>query len=462
MKKILKERWQIFEEDAKTLGFDYFPIQWEVVPEEVLLEVMTYGLPTRARHWQYGQSYEYQKASGEMGYSKVYELILNNNPCYAFLLDTNSDIANSLVLAHCIGHSHMFKKNYLFQPTDRQMVYHAAERAKRVDDYIATYGIEEVEKIMDVGFALEKHIDWNKGLFRQKYDKKKVLYRKRSIGEFDDLLVQDDISHIIKDIRNESFPPAPEKDLLWFLINYARIEPWQKDILEIIREESFYFYPQYLTKIMHEGCASYVHAELMYRLSDKHLSAAEYIDFAKLHEKVVQPGSSKLQINPYFLGFTILNNIKQKWDRLFQMKDSSIDGLTKLINVCENEDDISFLRNYLTQDICDELDMFTYKMIKQKSGEYIEVRSTKAEDIVETMTSEMYNYRAPVISIIKASDSGLELLHETTEIGTLDVKHLKKVMSYLHTVWGGVIDVETVDEEGEKIHYTYDEFGFSH
>jgi stage V sporulation protein R len=462
MKKILRERLQIFEEDAKSLGFDYFPIQWEVVSEEVLLEVMTYGLPTRARHWQYGQSYEYQKASGEMGYSKVYELILNNNPCYAFLLDTNSDIANSLVLAHCLGHSHMFKQNYLFESTDRQMVYHAAERAKRVDEYIAKYGLEEVEKIMDVGFALEKHIDWNKGIFRDKYEKKRIVYRRRKYDEFEDLLSKNNAPLVSKDIENESFPPHPEKDLLWFLINYAKIEPWQKDILEIIREESFYFYPQNLTKIMHEGCASYVHAELMYRLSEKHLTGAEYLEFAKLHERVVQPGSSKLQINPYFLGFTILNDIKEKWDRLFSMGDSSINGLSKLLDVCKNEDDISFLRNYLSQDICNKLEMFTYKTIRQRNGEYIEVKSTKAEDIAETMASEMYNYRAPVISIIKASDSGLELLHESTDIGTLDVKHLKKVMSYLHTIWGGVIDIESLDENGEKIHYTYDEMGFSH
>ncbi len=120
MNELLEKRTAWFEEKAREMGLDFFPINWEVVPEEVLLEVMSYGLPTRARHWSYGQSYTYQKIQGEMGMSKVYELVLNNNPSYAFLLDTNSDIANTMVIAHVIGHVHFFKNNYLFKLTDRK------------------------------------------------------------------------------------------------------------------------------------------------------------------------------------------------------------------------------------------------------------------------------------------------------------------------------------------------------
>lgn len=462
MNELLEKRTAWFEEKAREMGLDFFPINWEVVPEEVLLEVMSYGLPTRARHWSYGQSYTYQKIQGEMGMSKVYELVLNNNPSYAFLLDTNSDIANTMVIAHVIGHVHFFKNNYLFKLTDRKMVYHAAERAQRVEDYISQYGIEKVEHIMDIAFAMDKNIDWYKGVHRKQYGKRKKILKKIKSGEFDDLYgIQ--APGYKEEVLNDKFPPEKEFDLLWFLSNHADLEPWQKDIFEIVREESFYFYPQYCTKIMNEGLASYVHAELMYLLGDDMLTPGEYLEFVKIHEKVVQPGGSKLNINPYFLGFTIFNDIKKRWDKLHQDGKSEINGFQKMMQVVEEEDDISFLRSYLTQEIVDELKMFTYKTIYDRNkDQYIEIQSTEAKDVVESLTSKIYNYQSPLIYIDVASSNGLELVHDSIEIGTLDPKHVEKVMGYLQEIWGGVINLQTIDDKGETIHYTYDEEGFSH
>jgi stage V sporulation protein R len=609
MNKILQDRLDWFEKEVKNMGLDCFPISWEIVPEDVLLEIMTYSLPTRSRHWHYGQSYEYQKASNEMGLSKVYELILNSDPSYAFLLDTNSDIANTLVLAHCLhpdttivtkqgikkicnvseqdyvlthtgsfkkvkwcketkkttdfmeiklnnftdsilctpehkfyvntkvgpswveaknikvtdkfinpkswssfeyhnsyilsgfeyirniqsneqiavwdmeveddhsfmlesgiiahncfGHSLVFKQNYLFKDSDRKMVYHAAERAQRVDEYIEKYGIERVEYIMDVGFALEKHIDWNKGQYREKYGETKKVLKKRKVVEFDDMLGKSKEPMYKTFIENRAFPPNPEKDILWFLINYStKLEEWEKDILEIIRAESFYFYPQYYTKIIHEGAASWMHAELMCLIPKDLLPEEDYLEFVKIHEKVVQPGSSKLNINPYFLGFTIFNDIIKRWDYKYANNESDINGFQKFVHVIKNEDDISFIRNYLTQDIVDKLKLFAYVVKYDKSREeYIEVESTRVDDVVEHLISEMYDYRAPVIEIVHASESGLELEHKSTNHGTLDLKHTQKVLQYLHDVWGGVIDIKTIDDKGAITHLTYDEMGFSH
>jgi len=462
MKKILEERAAWFEEKAREMGLDFFPINWEVVPEEVLLEVMSYGLPTRARHWSYGQSYEYQKIQGEMGSSKVYELVLNSDPGYAFLLDSNSDIANTMVIAHVIGHVHFFKNNHLFKKTDRKMVYHAAERAERVEGYITEYGLEKVERIMDIAFSMDKNINWHKGSNRKPYPKKKRVLVKKEVKEFDHLYGKDN-SGYAEVVVNKSFPPQKEYDLLWFLSNYADLESWQKDILEIIREEAYYFYPQYCTKIINEGFASYMHAELMYLLNDDMLNSSEYIDFVKIHQSVVQPGSSKLNINPYFLGFTILNDIKKRWDIKYEAGESEITGFQKILKVCEDEDDISFLREYLTQEIVDELKMFTYKSFYDRNKEqYIKVESTKAIDVVESQISKIYNYMAPLIYVEKANSTNLELVHESTNIGTLDPKHLEKVCEYIQELWGGVVDMKTVDDAGETMHYTYDEEGFSH
>jgi stage V sporulation protein R len=461
MKDVLRKRSKWFEDKAREMGLDFFPINYEIVPEEVMLEIMSYGLPTRARHWSYGQSYQYQKLHGEMGMSKVYELVLNNDPSYAFLLDSNTDIANTMVIAHVIGHVHFFKNNHLFKKTDRGMVYHAAERAARIEEYIAKYGLERVENIMNIGFAIERNIDWHKGVFRDAYPDRKRVLVKRQIGEFDDLL-GDDSPDYKEVLENENFPPIPERDILWFLINYANLEVWERDVLQIIREESFYFYPQFMTKIMNEGFASYIHAELMYLISDDILSPAEYIEFLKIHEKVVQPGRDFLNINPYFLGFTIFNDIKRKWDKLYEDGESEITGFQKILDVVEHEDDVSFLRNYLSEEVVEDLKMFAFRTYQdRKRDEYIEITSKEAEGITESIASDLYNYKAPLILVTGASQAGLELEHSSTEIGTLDIKHLDKVMGYLREIWGGVIDLKTCDENGRIIHFTYDELGFS-
>tara|TARA_A100001011_G_scaffold400058_1_gene512026 strand:+ start:970 stop:2361 length:1392 start_codon:yes stop_codon:yes gene_type:complete len=458
----LRDRIIKLEDMSKELGLDFFPIKFEVASQAVMLEVMSYGLPTRARHWSYGQSYQYQKISGEMGWSKVYELILNNDPSYAFLLETNSDIANTMVIAHCFGHSHFFKNNYLFKQTDRKMVYHAASRAQRIENYIEKYGIEEVEHVMDIGFALDKHIDWHKGVYRKRYSEVALepSREKKSGDEFEDLLGRPNKDLGNYEAENQNFPPNKETDLLWFITNYSNLPNWKRDILEIIRQESYYFYPQYFTKIMNEGFASYCHAELMYLFDD--IDPEDHLEFCKIHERVVQPGSNKLKINPYFLGFSIFNDIKKKWDKKHEDGESEINGLQKMYEIVEEEDDVSFLRNYLSQDVADELKLFAYvKKYSKTSGEYIQVESRDLDDIVEYLTKDLFNYRAPLIAITKASESGIELQHLSKEVGTLEKEHVSKVMEYLFEIWRCPVNLETVDDSGDALHYTFDELGFS-
>ena len=460
MNKVLTERIKVLEKMAEEIGLDPYPINYEVVSQETMLEVISYGLPTRARHWSYGQSYDYQKMQGEMGFSKVYEVVLNNDPSYAFLLDTNSDIANTMVAAHVIGHVHFFKNNYLFKQTDNKMVYHAAERAQRIEEYIQKYGIDAVERIMDIGFALDKHIDWHKGINRKKYPRKRKFFKDVSKDEFSDLLDKKSLSKKMV-VPENRFPPDPEKDILWFLINYSKnLESWQVDVLEIIREESYYFYPQYMTKIMNEGFASFIHAMLMSDLEC--ITHGEHLDFCGLHEKVVQPGRNTLNINPYFLGFKIFTDIKERWDALHHKGESDMTGLEKVYSVVETEDDISFIRNYLTEELTKELKLFSYKDIQTPTGDRgIHVIGTELDKVKESLVKDLYNYRAPLIAITGIEDGFLQLNHISKEIGTLDVKHVEKVMEYVYEAWRSPINLTTIDDPGDIIHYTYDELGFS-
>ena len=467
MDRILEERIEWLEQKVKSMNIDFFPMAYEFVPEEMLLEIMSCGLPTRFKAWQFGQSYEYQRVNGKMGGSKVYELVLNSGsfkedgtgtPCYSFFLDSNTLTQNTFIVAHVIGHSAFFKNNYLFKKTNRDMVYIAAERAQRIDEYIEMYGMDRVEHVIDIALSLEKHIDWHKGEYREAYKKTKSFKKDRIRRDFDDMKegLEDKIE------IEASFPPSPEYDILWFFSQFADLEPWQKDIFEIVRSESFYFYPQMKTKIMNEGYASWVHAELMYLMPEDLLPATEYIDFVNVHEKVVQPGRDFQNLNPYFLGFSILSDIRKRYDKMFENGESDIDGIEKIHQVISDEDDISFLRNYLTIDIAKDLKMFSYQMKEMRNGDSeMTVTSKDLDDIIEGLISKIYNYRVPLISITKASPTGLELTHMSKEIGTLDVKHIEKVMGYIHEVWGGIINLETIDDEGDSLHYTYDEVGFS-
>ena len=460
MNNILEERIEILEKKAVDMGLDYYPINYEVVPQETMLEVISYGLPTRARHWSYGQSYDYQKMQGEMGFSKVYEVVLNNDPSYAFLLDTNSNIANTMVAAHVIGHVHFFKNNYLFKQTDNKMVYHAAERAQRIEGYIQRYGIDAVERVMDIGFALDKHIDWHRGVSRARYKGGKKYFKEVKKGEFSDLFRRDEFSK--KEVKpKNTFPPSPEFDILWFLINYSRnLAPWQADVLEIIRQESYYFYPQYMTKIMNEGFASFIHAEMMFDTDC--ITHAEHLDFCRIHEKVVQPGGNKLNINPYFLGFSILNSIRDIWDEKHKLGESEINGFQKILEVVNEEDDISFIRNYLTEDLAKDLKLFSYENIRTNSGDgAIHILGTDLDRVKETIVKDLYNYRSPLICVTAVEDGILQLEHKSKAIGTLDLKHVEITMEYLYEAWGSPLNLETVDSKGATIHYTFDELGFS-
>lgn len=437
-------------------GLDPFPVVFETVERSTMTNVVSYGLPTRARHWSYGRSYDYQKTYGEMGYSKIYEVILNNNPSYAFMLDTNTEVQNLFITAHCLGHSDFFKNNCTFQNSDRNMIYHAAEHAGRIEQYIETYGFEKVEHIMDIGFALDEHIDWHKGLNRKPYGGKRIITRHRKSGEFDDMFCSR--PYISKSIENGNFPPHPERDLLWFLSNYAPLEEWERDVLDIIREESYYFYPQKMTKIMNEGWASYWHAELMYQYD---LNPEEYLDFVRTHEKVVQPGGNPFRINPYYLGFKIFKDIEKRWDKEYGPGE----GRKKIFEVRAEEDDISFLRNYLTTELVDELNLFTYGYAQDYSADYqgerlIEIKERLRDEVVESLVRPLYNGGAPKIVITGLGQEGALLLnHDSEELGTLDHNFAKRAIEYIWDLWAAPIELQTKDDDGNNIAICFDEVG---
>src|ERR671923_2112689 len=187
-------RFEELQDIARQLGLDFFDVIFEVVPQDIMSEVAAYGLPTRARHWSYGKVYNRQRVHGQMGLSKIYEIVLNNDPAYAFLLETNPEIANLLVVAHVYAHVDFFKHNLYFAATNRNMVNVAVEHALRIDEYIERYGLERVERGMDIAFALDRHIDVHKGLVRKPYARREVVEREVKLQEYADLFGEQSFS----------------------------------------------------------------------------------------------------------------------------------------------------------------------------------------------------------------------------------------------------------------------------
>jgi len=483
MKDSFIRRIEAIEELARKEGLDFFPVVFEEVPRDIIWDIASYGLPTRMSHWSFGKSFLHQKTYGEMGYGKIYELILNNNPSYAFLDDTNPDVVNLLVAAHCIGHSSFFKKNACFSKTNRNMVNQAEMNAKVIEDYKNKYGIEQVENWMDIAFALDRHIDWYLGEERSLYPEAEIRSREKHPLPYADLFGESDKPQVVEELINTEFPPHPEGDILWFLINYAKMLPWQKEVFSIIRSESFYFYPQALTKVMNEGWASFWHAELMLRYQD--LTPEEHLDFSKAHAGVVSAGSPG-SFNPYYVGFRIFTDIRERWDKYYEegQKDtafvrsseterrdehdkvvmSKLTGMQKIFQVMEDDDDVSFISNYLTLELIKDMKLFTYGYAGTTSvqeDDDIILKERDAEEIRKTMTQRLHNYGAPKIVISKVDNGELHLTHDKAENMPLDEQYTTETLRYIQEVWKNTVVLHSYDRFGKDLVYKRTNSGIS-
>ncbi len=255
------EKWiDIITEKAVGYGLDCYPTHFEVVPDHVIYELGSYSLPARFSHWTFGRDYHRQKTMFDYGMSKIYEIVFNTDPCQAFLMDSNSMLSHKFVVAHVLGHNDFFKNNNYFEHTDRRMVEKVRLHANRIRKYEEEHGAQAIEDFLDDVLSIEEHFDT--GLttsFRRKSPEQHEAERGKPTQnktEYDDLWsLGETPSGPIKPGARK-FPPEPDKDLLGFLRDYApELEKWQRDILNMIREEMIYFIPQMRTKTINEGWA---------------------------------------------------------------------------------------------------------------------------------------------------------------------------------------------------------------
>jgi len=461
--KLFQESLEQISNKAREFGLDFYDMRFEIIPSDIIYTFGAYGMPTRYSHWSFGKAFHRMKTQYDYNLSKIYELVINSNPCYAFLLDGNLLIQNKLVAAHVYAHCDFFKNNQWFRHTSRDMVESMSRNADRIREYEYRFGRERVESLLDSALAIQEHIDPRYNIGRkQVQQKEQYSCRKCGQGNNKKVTPYDDLWNIgvrkepEKDAANKKkrkFPVEPEKDLLRFIAVYGReLEEWERDILFIVREEMLYFWPQVETKIMNEGWATLWHSRIMREIN---LSEEETIEFAKMHAGVVQKSRSGL--NPYYIGLKIWEDIEKRWDEPSEEEKKKYgrlagQGREKIFEVRETENDISFIRNYLTKELVEELDLFLFQKVYTKW----QVVETEWEKVREGFVTMLTNGGFPYIMVEDGNykgDGELYLRH-SHDSRDLDLYYLEKTLPYVYRLWGRTVHMETV-VDNKKLLYSY-------
>ena len=451
LESAIPEIWAI----AERLGLEPFPVHFELVPASIMYEFGAYGLPGRFSHWTHGRAYQQIKTMYDYGLSKIYELVINANPSYAFLLENNSVLQNKVVAAHVLAHSDFFKNNAYFGHTSRDMVETAAVNAERIQHYAYLHGSAAVEECLDAVLSIQEHFDPNVRIRRPTpADYERQRHQRAPESAYDDLFYLGDEPRPAPAVTPKRFPPEPEKDLLRFLAEHAAdLEEWQRDVLHIVRSEQIYFLPQMQTKLMNEGWAAYWHARIIRELE---LSSDEYLQFAAMHSSVLEP--SRRGINPYYVGMKIFEDIERRWDEPSDQERERHgrpggEGRRKIFEVREFDNDASFLRNYLTKELVDELDLYLYRL----EGDKWVVVEKDWEKVRDGILAGMTNFGYPYIVLEDADYRGnreLYLKHRF-EGQELDLGYAEKTLRQVQRIWRRTVHLETVAEE-KPIVLTFD------
>ncbi len=454
LEKALEQIWEIA---TQKLGLDPFPTRFEIVPATVMYEIGSYALPGRYSHWTFGKAYHKMKTMYDFGLSKIYEVVINANPSYAFLLENNSLLQNKLVIAHVLGHVDFFKNNVYFSQTNRRMVDDAATHARRIGEYEFKYGRKTVEEFLDAVLSIEEHIDPHFFIRKQREVRPAAEAPRRVEGQYEDLATNEEraAAERAHEAAAAAAAKTAEKDLVWYIQQHSpALQPWQRDIMSMIHDEMLYFVPQMQTKIINEGWASLIHSRIMRELD---LPDDEHMEFADLHSGVVSPHRN--QLNPYYLGYTILEDIERRWNHptpeereKYGIEPGS--GWAKLLEVREIENDVSLLRNYLTEDLCEKLDLFVFELVEDEEWTVTEKRWERVRD---QLVANLTNFGFPYIEVADGDYNGnreLYLRHRY-EGAELDRKYAHKVLEYVHRLWGRPVHLETV-VEGEPAIWRFD------
>ena len=466
---------------ADEFGLDTFTTIFEVVDYRQMCEIASYGgFPVRYPHWRFGMEYDHMLKSHTYGLSKIYELVINTDPCYAYLLEGNSYVDQKLVMSHVLGHCDFFKNNLFFGHTDRRMIDVMANNAARVRRYMDRYGVSAVESFIDVCLCLDNLIDPWAPLREPSRARPPVQEdvddeaREQSGGRLPSvrgylegyinppelLRAERERQKAEEEAQRRKIPRSPERDVLGFLIRHAPLESWEADILGIIREEAYYFLPQMQTKIMNEGWASYWHSRIM---TTRALRDDEIVDYADAASGVMAAAPGRL--NPYKIGIELFREIEERWDKgRFGKEFDECDDLArrdawdlklgkgqeKIFEVRRLYNDVTFLDEFFTEDFCRRHKFFTFRENRRSGRQEIEGR--EFAKIKAKLLGQLTNFGQPFIYVVDANylNRGELLLGHRSEGQDLRLDYARDTLRSLERIWRRPTSILTVIDERPK------------
>lgn len=453
---LILEMWEVIDKIGREqFGLSYYPNpNIELVSyDQMIYYCNNHGLPQHYDHWSFGKSYIQTKKQYQRGmHGLAYEVIINSNPLRAYLLDTNTATVQALVLAHAIcGHGHFFTNNYLFKQwtiADYILEYMSFAH-KYIKQCEEKYGYGEVEVLLDACHSLQNlGVDKYKRPGKIKEEKIQELYQAHlaEIEAKQHEWGESQKPKTMKQFRESLERSLPEENLLYYIEKHSPVlKPWQKEIVRIVRKIAQYFYPQYQTKLMNEGFASFVHYELMTELHNQgYLTDGSYLEFLHNHTQVCAAPEGA-QVNPYSLGYAIFRDVFEK-----SGKDWG-----KIRDIVANYRDETFILQFLSEDVVkdfklaalkDDTDTFVYKIEQVHDSESF-------EDLKVVFAKEWsHNNYFPSIEITNESIDKVITLSYRSENGVLlDYKQAKETLKFFNALWGGSNELLYFDENGKPI-----------
>ncbi|AWM36710.1 SpoVR family protein [Gemmata obscuriglobus] len=482
--RVLKDE---IEGYARGFGLDFYETIFEVVDADDLNEIAAYGgFPTRYPHWSFGMQYEELKKSYEYGLSKIYEMVINNDPCYAYLMRCNHTVDQKLVMAHVYGHCDFFKNNAYFAHTSRKMMDEVANHAARIRHFVERFGEDEVEAFMDRCMSIDDLIDIHSVAIRRRDDHSRYDFTAPADGEEGadraaprfkakpymsdyinppEALRTDDEAKKTAAAQAARFPERPEKDVLLFLIEHAPMKGWQRDLLSIVRDEAYYFYPQAQTKIINEGWASFWHSTIM---TQKVLDPSEVIDYADHHSGTMATSSRRL--NPYKVGIELLRDVERRWnmgqfgpewencedmDKKRTWDKQLGLGRQKIFEVRKIHNDITFIDTFLTPEFCKEHNLFSFNY-QEPTKNYV-IESREFQKVKQRLLFGLTNFGKPWIYVVDGNHRNrgeLMLRHEHQGVD-LKVDEARDVLVNIQYMWSRPVHLETLSD-GQPVVLSFD------
>ncbi len=455
-------------------GLDCFPQEFDVIPAQKMLEIMSYHLPVNYSHWSFGRDYEKQRTQYEYMGGIPYEVVLNSNPSRAFLMRTNPYPIQVLVMAHVYGHNDFMKNNIHFGRTRRDMLTSASEATGRIRKYEEDYGINEVERLIDAAHAIQWHSEDDVLAVPSETVEKKPNPVK-TVNPFADLFGYDqNTSKTLEEKRTENrsasrkIPAEPESDLLRFIMRHSPrgFEEWELDVLNVIRDQAVYFQPQRKTKIMNEGWASFWHMRIMSRLfQDGFLTATEHGFYNLYNARVL--ASNPVGLNPYLLGIKSFMNIEERfnkgqfgptWEESTSPDKWNVDthaglGLEKIFTTRRTHMDWFFLDEFLNKKVVDDSELYIYaNRLKGQVEEWV-VEETDWRVVKDLIVRSYAHSGIPLIRVIDGDYGGKRelYLHHAFEGMPLDEEYAHQTMKQIYALWERPVHLETLEVNGNDV-----------